>query len=72
MSAPECDNTTVDQKIANLELLLSSGANSITIDGVTTSLNVESLRQQIRDLKRLSGKRRQFLRVGFTRGYDGY
>ena len=63
---------TVNEKIDHLEKLLLSGANSVTIDGVTTSLNIESMRQQLRELKRQAAKVSPFKRVTFTRGYDGY
>ena len=65
-------NLSIDQKISQMESLLASGANTVTIDGVSVSLNVASLRQQIRDLKRLKSHRPQALQVRFANGYDGY
>ncbi len=63
---------TIDEKIDHLEKLLLSGANSVTTDGVTASLNIESCRQQLRELYRQKQRQSQFKKVIFTRGYDGY
>ena len=62
----------IAEKIDHLERLLLSGANSVTTDGVTASLNIESVRQQLRELKREQKRVSPFKRVRFTGGYDGY
>ena len=38
-------------EIARLEALLSTGARSISVDGVSTTLDPESIRQRLRQLK---------------------
>ena len=38
------------QKIAQLQEILDSGASSVTVDGITTSFDHDSIRQRISDL----------------------
>ena len=63
---------TVNEKIDHLEKMLLSGANSVTTDGVTVSLNIESLRQQLRELYRERDRKNPCRKIRMSGGYDGY
>jgi hypothetical protein len=63
----------LDQQICDLESLLASGAESVTVDGVTTRFNLAMARQRLRELcRQRDRKRNPFLTIRQAGGYDGY
>ena len=62
----------IDDKIAQLEQILDTGAESITVDGMTTRINLDHVRQRLRDLYRQRDRRSQAIPIRLDGGLSNY
>lgn len=46
-------------EIANIEAILNSGTSSVSVDGMSTSLNHDSLRKRLAELRQLDDATQQ-------------
>jgi hypothetical protein len=62
----------IDDKIAQLEDILDTGAESISVDGMTTRISLDQVRQRLRDLIRQRDRRSQAPKVRLDGGFETY
>jgi hypothetical protein len=43
------------KEIARLEQMINGGVSSVTVDGLTTTINIDDARARLAELKRLQG-----------------
>jgi hypothetical protein len=60
---------TLADRISRLESLLDTGAESVTVDGVTTRVNLEEVRRRLRELYRQQDQRDQALTIRLSGGW---
>jgi hypothetical protein len=60
---------TAQEQIDQLESLLATGAESVTVDGVTTRVNLDQVRQRLRELYRTQDVRNQAQQIRLSGGW---
>lgn len=46
---------TITEEIARIKAILSSGAQTVTVDGVTAAVDAQALRRRLRELQAIDG-----------------
>lgn len=64
--AMACSNSSIRTQIANIDTALASGAKSITLDGVTVTLDFDALREERKRLERLLPESKRRRPLSFT------
>jgi hypothetical protein len=60
-------------EIARLENILNSGVESLTVDGVTTRFDFDSIRKRLKELKAEQGAgRAQAIKIRLSGGWSDY